>query len=203
LLGQTKYNLMQKGQSQLIEYVLTILFSVVILIGVTALIYSFYNNAQKQDVQNSLNEISLEVSNAILKIYQQGKSSTANPANSTSVLIASVNLNLPQKISNKNYEIDLIRINPLFTSVINFTVGGINVTPSIQTSGAKIVAKTTEDPKITLTKDLPNIDVNVQGSAFNGQNATLKYYRYNFNGTVYDKIILGEQGIIIDITQIS
>jgi len=192
-----------KGQAQLIEYTLTILFSIIILIAVSGIIYSFYSSSLRQDAQNSLNEVDLAVSNAILKIYQQGKSSSSAPSNSTSVLIASVNLNLPSKISNKNYEVDLVQLNPLFTSIINLTVNGANVTPSIQTSGAKIVAKTTENPQTVVAKDLPNIDVNVQGSAINGRNATLRYYRYNFNGTVRDKIILGEQGIIIDITKIS
>jgi len=192
-----------KGQSQIIEYALSVLFSVIILIAVAGIIYSFYKNAQLRDAQRSLDEVALQVSNSILKIYQQGKQSPSSPANSTSILIASVNLNLPTKISNQNYEIDLLRINPIFTSLINFTVNGINVTPSIQTSGAKIVAKTLESPEISVTKDLPNIDVNVQGSVFNGRNGTLKYYRYNYNGTLYDKIVLGEQGIIIDITQIS
>jgi len=192
-----------KGQTEIIEYTLTILFSVIVLIAVSAIIYSFYTNAQTQDTQKSLNEAVLAVSNTILKAYQQGKQSTASPANSTSILIASVNLNLPTKISNRNYEIDLLRINPIFTSIINFTVGGVNVTPVIQTSGAKIVAKTTENPVISVTKDLPNIDVNVQGSVYNGLNSTIRYYRYNYNGTVYDKIILGDQGIIIDISQIS
>jgi len=194
---------MQKGQAELIEYTLTVLFSVIILISVAAIAYTFYNNALKQDMKKSMDEVALQLSNAILKIYQQGKQSTASPANSTSILIASVNLNLPAKISNRNYEVDLIRENPLFTSVINFTVGSVNVTPSILTSGAKIVVKTIDDPKIVSSKDLPNIDVNVQGTVFNGINATLKYYRYNYNGTSYDKIVLGEQGIIIDITEIS
>jgi hypothetical protein len=150
-----------------------------------------------------LNQIDLEVSSAIYKIYQQGKASSTSPANSTSVLLANVNLNLPTKVSNRNYEVDLVPLNPLFATVSNVTTGGVSVTTLIQSSGGKIVAKTIDDPKIVISKDLTNINANVQGMILNGKNATLKYYRYNFNGNIYDKIILGEQGIIIDINQMS
>lgn len=194
---------MRKGQSNLIEYVLTILFSVIILIAISAITYSFYNSVVKQDVSRSLNEINLQIAGAISKIYQQGKASISSPSNSTSILLASVNLNLPTKISGRNYEIDLLPMNPIFATISNVTSQGMNVTILIQSSGARIVAKTTDDPKIVVSKDITNIDVNMQGSVVNGRNSTLKYYRYNFNGTIYDKIVLGGQGIIIDITQMS
>lgn len=192
-----------KGQSELLEYVLTIFFSLIVLLAVSAIIYTFYRNALTQDATKSLNQVALQVSDSILKIYQQGKQSTASPPNASVVLIASVDLNLPTKISGKNYEIDLIPINPLFSSVINFTVNNKNILYTIQPGGAKIIVKTTEDPIIMITKDLPNIDVNFQGTTKDGLNATLNYYRYNYNGTVYDKILLGNQPFIIDITRIS
>jgi len=192
---------MQKGQSSLVEYVLTIFFSLIILVAVSAIVYSFYNSVLKQDVSKSLNQIDLEVADAIFKIYQQGKTSTSSPAQSTSILLASINLNLPTKISNRNYEIDFMPLNPIFMTISNVTAAGKNVSIIIQSSGAKIIAKTTEDPQIVITKDLSNIDVDIQGIVNSGINATLKYYRYNFNGTVYDKIVLGEQSIIIDISQ--
>jgi len=192
---------MRKGQSNLIEYVLSIFLSLIILIAVSGIIYSFYTSALRQDTYKSLNAINLEISSTISKIYQQGKSSTSSPSGSTIILLASVNLDLPMKISGKNYEIDLLPLNPIFATVTNVTSNGANVTMLIQSSGAKIIAKTTDNPQVVVSKDLTNIDVNVQGSTVNGQNATLRYYRYNFNGTVYDKIVLGGQGIIIDITQ--
>lgn len=192
-----------KGQSNLIEFVLSVLFSIIVLVAVSAIIYAFYRNALAQDMTKSLNEVTLQMSDSILKIYQQGKQSTASPLNSTSVLIATVNMNLPTKISNRNYEVDLIPINPLYASIVNVSIGGINLTYVIKTDGAKIIARSTDDPKITVSKDLPNVAVNIQGSAINGLNATLQYYRYNFNGTVYDKILLGNPGIIVDINQIS
>jgi hypothetical protein len=185
------------------EYILTIFFSLIVLLVVSSLIYAFYNSVLTQDITKSLNEINSEVSSAIYKVYQEGKVSTASPANSTSVLLATVNLNLPQKVTNRNYEVDLIPINPLFATIANVTSGGLNITTLIQGSGSKIVSKTTDDPKISISKDLANINANVQGTVLSGVNATLKYYRYNFNGIIYDKIILGEQGITIDINQMS
>lgn len=194
---------MQKGQTELFEYILTFLFGLIILAAVSTIIYSLYSNALSQDMTNSMNEVSLEVSDAILKLYQQGQQSTASPANSTSILIATLNLNLPSKISNRNYEVDLFPITPLFGVFTNITLSGRNFTYVIQTSGAKIVVQSTENPKIAVTKDLPNINLNIQGTITDGVNATLNYYRYNINGTVYDKIVLGGQPIIIDINKIS
>lgn len=192
-----------KGQSNLIDFVLSILFSVIILVVVAALAYSFYRNALTQDVTKSLNEVTLQISDAILKVYQQGKQSTASPTSGTSVLLATVNLNLPAKISSRNYEIDFVPINPLYASLTNVSIGGLNESYILKTDGAKIVARTTDDPIITVTKDLPNVDINIQGNAVDGINASLQYYRYNSGGTVYDKITLGNQQIIIDISHIS
>jgi hypothetical protein len=110
---------------------------------------------------------------------------------------------LPSHISRRNYEIFLVSGSQIWVNVINLTVESQNISSSIKTSGAKIVAKTTQDPFVTVEYDIPNIDVGVQGRSANGVDSKLSYYRYNFNGTVYDKIVLGSSDILIDITNVS
>lgn len=194
---------MGKGQANLIEYVLTILFSVVILIGVTTLIYSFYSAAIRTDAEKGLRELSIQIADNILKLYKNAKDSKAQPSNSSSILIGEIDLSLPSQVSRRNYEIFLVSTNPIWVNVINFTIGGQNVSSITKTSGAKIVAKTTQNPFVTMEYDIPNIDVSVQGRSVNGADSKLRYYRYNFNGTVYDKIVLGSSDILIEITSIS
>ena len=194
---------MSKGQAKLIEYVLTISFSVIILIGVTTMIYSFYITAIRTDAEKSLQELSIQVADNILKLYKNAKDSKAQPANSSSILIGEIDLSLPSHVSRRNYEIVLISSNPIWANIINFTVDGQNVSSIIKTSGAKIVARTTQTPFVTVEYDVPNIDVGVQGRSVNGADSKLSCYRYNFNGTVYDKIVLGSSDILVDITSIS
>jgi hypothetical protein len=192
-----------KGQANLIEYVLTISFSVAILIGVTAMFYSFYATTTRADAEKGLRELSIQTADNILKFYKSAKDSKAQPSNSSSILISEIDLKLPSQISGRNYEMFLISTNPVWTSVINFTVDSQNISSMIETSVAKIVAKTTQDPYVTVEYDIPNIDVGVQGKSVNGVESKLRYYRYNFNGTVYDKIVLGSSDILVGITGVS
>lgn len=194
---------MSKGQANLIEYVLTILFSVVILVSITFLVYSFYSNAIRADVEKELTELSIQIDDSIVKLYKGAKDSKAQPSNSSSILISDTDLNLPNQVSRRNYEIFLVSSNPIWANIINFTVGNRTISNVMKTSGAKIVARTTQNPYVTVEYDIPNIDVSVQGKSVNGDESKLRYYRYNFNGTVYDKIVLGSSDILVDITNIS
>lgn len=194
---------MSKGQANLIEYVLTIAFSVIIFISVTAMVYSFYSSISKADVERGLKEISIQTSETILRLYKSAKDSKAQPSNSSSILISDVDLNLPSQVSKRNYEIYLVSSSSAWTNLVNFTLGNQTVSEITKTSGAKVVAKTTQAPVVTVEYDVPNIDIDLQGRSENGVESKLRYYRYNFNSTVYDKIILGSPYILIDITGIS
>jgi hypothetical protein len=118
-------------------------------------------------------------------------------------LVSEVNLNLPSQVGRKNYEILLVSASPIWSYITSFTVDGQNVTTVEQTPSSKIIAQTTQDPIVKVEFDIPNIDVLIQGKSENGENGVLKYFRYNFNSTIVDTIILGEPDIIIEITEIS
>jgi hypothetical protein len=97
----------------------------------------------------------------------------------------------------------LVSSNPIWVNVKNFTVDGQNVSTTIKTSGAKVVAKTTQDPFVTVEYDIPNIDISMQGRSANGVESKLRYYRYNLDNIIYDKITLGSSDILIEITSTS
>lgn len=193
---------MSKGQAELVEYIMTIAIGLIILTVISTLSYGFYRNAVKADLEKGLTELTIQTDENILKLYKTGKTSKAQPSNSSSILISDVNLNLPSQISKRNYEIYLVGSNPVWLNLINFTLNEQNVSSVTKISGAKVVARTTQDPYVTVERNMPNIEVGVQGRSENGKDSKLTYYRYNANGTVYDKIVLGSS-ILIDVTNIS
>ncbi len=185
-------------------FALSIGFGIIIVIGVVALVTSFSKTILDDEVRRELNQLALQVSDAVVKLHDAAKSSKASPQNQSSILISKVDLNLPTRASGKNYEIDLIAANRLQTRVSNISVGATAVSIfNTELAGAKVVAKTRgESPEVSVEIDIPQIEVGVQGRAENGENSTLRYYRHNFNQTIYDTIVLGEFDLITRIDEL-
>jgi hypothetical protein len=194
---------MAKGQAKFIEYLLTIVLSLVFLSIVSLTIYTFYINVLKAEIRDSLRQLAIQIGDNVVKVYETSKLSNAQPSNNTDILLNELKLSLPSSVSNRNYRIKFITPSLIWVSIENITVAGLNTTWTLKPSGAIIQAETTQDPKVSVDHYLPNIDVDVQGQCENGQNSVLRYYRFNINNTVKDKIVLGEANIIIDITSIS
>jgi len=192
-----------KGQAKLIGYVITILLTVIILTSITMLMYVFYNNTVKTEIEQSLRQLAIQTSDSIVRIYERVKDVSAQPGNYTTTLLHESELNFPTAVSNKNYEIILVTANPIWSNIKNITIGNTSITPVLKTSGAKVIAQTTQDPIVSVEIDIPNINVVVEGRSENGRGGKLKYYRHNINGTIYDIITLGEPGIIVSITNVS
>jgi len=192
-----------KGISNFVSYTFTILFGFTILILFSSLIYSFYDQVQKTTITASLKQVSIQTADEIIKLYNLGKEFKANPTNSTTIIISNISLNYPQKISDKNYEIELSSSPGIWNSIINFTVNGENATIVKEAeSSSKIIARTTQRPFVTYEYDLPNLPIMLQGKFRSGDNDILKLVRYNYNGTIEDRIILGESDIIVGIISI-
>lgn len=194
---------MSKGQAHFTEYVFTIMFSVLVLMSVTALVYVFYKTSVKNEAQQSLKQIAVLTSDSIVKLYETSRNSKSQPTTYSSILISQIDLQYPSAVTKKNYEIFLATSNPVWTTVSDLTVGGQLVNTTVKTSGAKVIAQTTQDPVVSVEYDIPNVDVVVEGRSENGQYATLSYYRSNINGAVYDVIVLGKADILGVITNIS
>lgn len=191
-----------KGVAVLTEYVLTIALSVLVFISIVALAYTFYRQTLESEIRAELRQVALQTSDSIVKLYSAAKFSGASPSNGTSILLSELDLNLPQRVAQRNYKLSLQALPSAIPVVTSILIDGKNISFAREISGAKIVAKTTEDPFIAQDVILPNIDVITQGSFESGGNATLRYYRYNFNGTLLDTVALGPSGILIRITSV-
>jgi hypothetical protein len=112
-------------------------------------------------------------------------------------------LNYPEKISGRNFEVELVSSPGIWNVITNLIIGDkIGTINKEAASGSKIIAKTTQKPFITYEYDVPNIPIKLQGKFKSGVNDTLKLVRYNYNGTIENVIILGESNIVISITGI-
>ncbi len=191
-----------KGQSRLVSYMLTVLFSILVLTSISALVYTVYRAALDREIRAELTQVATQTKDNLIKIYDSGKNSKIQPTNYTSVLISEVDLNLPDGVAKLNYEIDLISAGSLFSYLTAATIGGVDISGVKDASSAKVIAKTTQDPIVAIEFDLPNLDIGIQGKIRNGLNDVLRYYRYNQNSTIYDAVILGQPDIIIRVTDI-
>lgn len=194
---------MVKGQSQIIEYFFTVLFSFVLLASIVLIAYTFYTNTIKTQVQGSLRQVAVQVSDSVSRVYQAAKDIKNSPTNSTSLLLYKLDLSLPNQVSKRNYEVLLVSSNPLFSTVTNITVDNKSIATLVIGSGAKVIARTVQDPIQTVELDIPNVDVQVQGRILNGVNGTLKYFRYNLNGTQVDTVVIGPSDLIINPSTVS
>jgi hypothetical protein len=193
-----------KGISRFVSYTFIILFGFVMLTLFTTSLYKYYNNVLKANINAGLKQIAIETTSQIIKIYDMGKDSEASPANASTVVIADMNLKYPKKISGKNYEILLISSPGIWTQIKSFQIDNATITPKKEIiSGSKVLVRTTQRPIVTYNTRIPNIPIYIQGGYRSGENATLKYVRYNRNGVINDTIILGESSIILGITKIN
>jgi len=169
----------------------------------TILIYGYYNHELKTNIEVSLKQIAAQTSDSILDLYNRAKESDANPKNSSSVILSSIDLKYPNQISGKNFEVELISSPGIWNQITNITVNSDNATIVKETSsGAKIIVKTKQRPVVSYEYNVPNVPIRLQGKYASGGNDTLSLVRYNYNGTVEDVIVLGNSTIIIGITSI-
>jgi hypothetical protein len=193
-----------KGISRFIDYSLILLSSFVVMTLFTILIYGYYNDVLKTNIQVSLKQIAAQTSDSILNLYDQVKESDTNPKNSSSVILSSIDLKYPNQVSGRNFEVELVSSPGIWNQITNITVNDVNATIVKETSsGAKIIAKTRQSPIVSYEYDVPNVPIKLQGKYTSGDNDTLSLVRYNYNGTIEDVIILGNSTIIVGITSIN
>lgn len=192
-----------KGISPLAGYVFAILLAVIVIAGVSALAYSFYRTLLEDEVKRELTQAAAQASSKITEIYSLSKASKASPQNSTAILLADANLNLPATVASKKYQLTLLSANQVASLILNVTVNNQNASTTKLPQTGKIVAETTEDPFVKIDYEIPSIDVDLQGRSDSPTNATLRYYRYNPNGTVIDTILLGDYTLVGQVTIIS
>ena len=196
--------LFMKGLSKFVTYAFTILFSFIILGAFSSLIYAYYDQVLKSNIESGLKQICIQTFIGIVNLYNQGMKNDFIPENSSSVVISQISLNYPDSVSGKNFEVYLMSSSGIWNTVKNVTIDGktVNIKQEID-SGAKIIAKTIEKPYVSYEYDLPNIPIILQGKFRSGDNDTLSLVRYNDNGTIEDRVILGNSDILVGIKSIN
>lgn len=193
---------MAKGQSEVIENFFTIIFGLTVVAAVAVVAYNLYTTQLKNEIENNLRQIGSGISANMLKLYEIGKNSRVYPEENKSVKLAEVDLRLPTQVSGRNYEVILVQASPIWIQISNITVGAKTVPTIIIPSGVKVILRTTQTPIVEVEQEIPNIDVSVQGKSENGLNCVLSYLRYNKDKKIKDSIVLGYQGLVIDIDKV-
>lgn len=190
-----------KGISTIAQYIVSIAIGMIVLIGFIFLIQFYYSTVIENEIRESLNQIAIHTSDAIIRLQSEAKDSKALPEKNSAILISEIDLKLPEKVANKNYEILLVSPSPIFSTVTSIFIDGKEVFPVEGRPLPKLILKTREEPIIKVERVLPLLDVIVQGKA--ERSTKLTYWRVNINDTIEDWIILGDQKIFIDINSIS
>jgi len=192
-----------KGISRFVTYSLIILSSFIVLTFFITLMYDYYDRVLETNIQVSLKQIAVRTADNILYLYDQAKESDASPANSTSITLSSIDLNYPDQVVDRNFEVELVPSPGIWNVITNLTIDGLNATILKEfTSGSKVIAKTTQRPILSYEYDVANVPIKLQGKFRSGGNDTLRLVRYNYNDALEDIIILGNSSIIIGITSI-
>jgi len=180
------------------------MFGFTIVTVFSTLIYGYYDQVLKSNTIVSLKQIAMQTSVSIVELYNLANENDVIPEISSSIIISDIDLNYPDEVSGKNFEVELTSSPGIWSFVTNITIDDETAEIKKETSsGAKIIAKTTQRPFVSYEYDFPNIPIVLQGKFRSGEDDTLRLIRYNYNGVVEDRIILGESDIIVGITSIS
>ncbi|MEM5834720.1 MAG: hypothetical protein QXQ69_02635 [Candidatus Aenigmatarchaeota archaeon] len=155
-----------KGQAILISYALATLLSVILIVFSSLVFFSFYSNWLKNQAKNELESVSLRMYNYIVTAYDFAKKSELSPKNNSCVLLQEVSLNLPSKISGKNYEL------------------------LIKNSEENLEIESRVDSEI-FAKKFPKVEVEIEGKLESEKEMIMRYSRCNLNNEIKDKIVFG------------
>ncbi len=188
----------RKGQGELAEYVITFLISTTVVVVVYTLVIAIYNSQIQGEIRDELRQLEVQTMNSIVELYNKASGYSEAVPNNSAVFLGSISLNYPSQVARRNYEIDLVSPNQLYSTVnvsANFTnTGGQTY------SGARLVGTSTETPIVSVTTNIPNLNAVMQGSSSNGVDSVLYFYKVNMNGTTQNLVTLGSLTMFASIT---
>ncbi len=161
-----------KAVSPLLSHSLFMAVGIVLLIFMSSLVWYIYTKSIEQSIKTELKQFSETLAGEIIKL--RSLNPDINPEPNTSLLLGSFSIQLPDKSGGRSYTLTLYESD---------------------SDKARIVARAGD---IEVEYPLYNLEIKMQGSDDGGA-AVLEYYRYNFNGTIEDKITLGQPKILIAI----
>jgi hypothetical protein len=182
-----------KGSS-IVSYLLITAVSFVLLVAISLIILQYYKSTTKYFIESSFRQLAVYTSTEIIRLYNDNTRSEVAPEKNNLIVLSNISLDYPSKVGGRNYEISLISN----LGIWNFMNSSLNVTLSNEDySSNKIYFKTVGEPYVEYYYNIPNIPVGVQGSFKSGDDPRLVYVRYNYNGTVQDAVMFGEDQILI------
>ena len=192
-----------KGTSPFIQHSLILLIGTVMIILLISSVMIFYNNLTISNTRAALKQVAVQTANSIIHLYNLAQESDVQPKNSSSVVLSTLDLDYPEKVNGRNYEVLLVSSPGIWNFIINLTIEGKNTTIiKEETSSSKIIARTTQEPFVSYEHDLTNVPILIEGSYRSGGNATLRLVRFNYNGTIEDVILLGDVDLIVKVLSI-
>jgi hypothetical protein len=147
-------------------------------------------------VREEFELISQQLLTAISRLAELGRKNPLEPKVNETLLLGVFDLQLPQKIVGKNYEIELISGSKIWVNVQNFTFNEEEVNYRSEGPNAKIAMRTLEEPKISFEQPLPNFGIELEGKFKSGMPGIIRYYRYNLDGKIRNVIVLSSHLII-------
>ncbi|MEM5790825.1 MAG: hypothetical protein QXP77_02150 [Candidatus Aenigmatarchaeota archaeon] len=193
---------MRKSQVSFLDFLLATLLSIAVLISIYSISTAVYRRWLIDQLKADLKFASLRISNEIIKAYGVAREVSYLPENFSAFLIYEKDLELPDCLKGRNYEIYLTSANQIWISITNISSEGKKIGANINTGGIKLIARTIQDPEVSVEINLPNIDVITEGKIESGRNYNLKYYRANLNGEIFEFALIGNYNILAKITNI-
>jgi hypothetical protein len=179
-----------------IDLLIIVVFMVVLISFVSFIAFRARDVIVESKIKEEFELISQQLLTAISRTVELGEKNSIAPKVNETLLLGVFDLQLPQKIVGKNYEIELISGSKIWVNVQNFTFNGEEVNYRSEGPNAKIAMRTLEEPKISLEQSLPNFGIELEGKFKSGMPGVIRYYRYNLDGKIYDAIVLSSHLIV-------
>jgi len=187
-----------KGASPIVTYLLIAFVAFISLSLLTSLILSYYRNLSKSLTLSAFKQLAIYTSSEIAKMYNENSKSLAQPEINSLIVLSNETLNYPSKINGNTYKVEFVSNLGLW-SFVSHNLSSSN----LENSGNKILFRTLQDELIEYYFDLPNMQLEFQGSFESGEKPVMFYVRYNYNGTVRDRLILGESNVIVGLVGVN
>ena len=193
-----------KGLSKFIEYTFITLFGFILLTVISTVLYDFYDNSRDSNTIFALKEIALQTSNGITKLYETSIDSNAEPMVNESIIVATINMEYPSKILDRDYEILLISSPGIYVDISEVIVDEEEEEVTLETSShPKVLVRTTDGSDIEYEQVVNNIPIEIEGSYTPGDNSTLSYIKYNDNGSEEEIITFDNTQLLIGVDSVS
>jgi len=70
-----------EGQASLVGYVMTVAFSVFIIVGISAFLFNYFNSILRNEINQEFTQIAGQTSDSIAKLYNMAKDTDFIPKN--------------------------------------------------------------------------------------------------------------------------